>query len=107
MQTSNRLFDDLAKVANGAASTLNTMKSEVEGLVRQQIEKILVDSDMVARDEFEAARAVAVEARLQQEKLEKRVSELEAKLAAAITAKPGIRTKKTATAKKPQKKTAR
>ncbi len=81
MQTSNRLFDDMAKVANGAVSTLTGMKAEIEALVRHQIEKLLVDSDLVAREEFEAVKAMAAEARLQQEKLEKRVAELEAQLA--------------------------
>jgi len=86
MQTSNRLFDDMAKVANGAVSTLTGMKGEIEALIRHQIEKLLVDSDLVARDEFNAVKAMAAEARLQQEKLEKRVAELEAKLAPAKTA---------------------
>ena len=36
MQTSNRFFDDLAKVASGAASTLVGVKQEIEALVRQR-----------------------------------------------------------------------
>lgn len=88
MQTSNRLFDDMAKVANGAVSTLTGMKSEIEALVRHQIEKLLVDSDLVAREEFEAVKAMAAEARLQQEKLEQRVNELEAQLAGSKKTSP-------------------
>jgi BMFP domain-containing protein YqiC len=103
MQTSNRLFDDLAKVANGAVSTLNSMKSEIEAMVRQQIERILVDTDLVARDEFEAVRAVAAEARLQQEKLENRVAKLEAQLASKSKPKTSPRAKKTVKPKKPAK----
>lgn len=99
MQTSNRLFDDVAKVANSAVSTLSGMKNEIETMVRHQIEKILVDSDLVARDEFDAVKAMAAEARLQQEKLEKRVAELEAQLAATAK-KPASRAKKTTAAKK-------
>ncbi|NQV45999.1 MAG: accessory factor UbiK family protein [Rhodospirillales bacterium] len=99
MQTSNRLFDDMAKVANGAVSTLTGMKGEIEALIRHQIEKLLVDSDLVARDEFDAVKAMAAEARLQQEKLEKRVAELEAQLArttktAAPKKRPSSRAKK-------------
>lgn len=103
MQTSNRLFDDVAKVANSAVSTLSGMKSEIEAMVRHQIEKILVDSDLVARDEFDAVKAMAAEARLQQEKLEKRVQELEAKLADATAKKPATRARKAATAKTSRK----
>ena len=37
MQTRSRIFDDLAKVAGGAVSTLGGIKAEIEVLVRQQI----------------------------------------------------------------------
>ncbi len=103
MQTSNRLFDDLAKVANGAVSTLTSMKAEIEAMVRQQIERILVDTDLVARDEFDAVSAVAAEARLQQEKLEVRVAKLEAQLAKKSGRNTTAKPKKTAKPRKPAK----
>jgi BMFP domain-containing protein YqiC len=93
MQTSNRLFDDLAKVATGAVTTLSGMKGEVETLIRQQIDKLLVSNDLVAREEFNAVKAVAVEARLQQEALEKRVEALEAALVKTSKAKKQPKTK--------------
>ncbi len=86
MQTSNRLLDDLAKVASGAASTLAGIKDEINGLVRQQLERMLADLDLVSREEFEAVKATAATARTEQERLEERVVELEAKLSA--TKKP-------------------
>ena len=93
MQTSNRLLDDLAKVATGAVSTLSGIKGEVETLIRQQIDKLLVSNDLVAREEFDAVKAVAVEARLQQEALEKRMEVLEAALAKTSKAKKQPKTK--------------
>ena len=81
MQTSSRFFDDLAKVANSAVSTLAGVKDEVEAMVSQRLERFLADMDVVPRDEFEAIKAVAVKARAEQEKLEKRVARLEARLA--------------------------
>ena len=80
MQTSNRLFEDLAKVANGAVSTLNGMKGEIEAMIRHRVERIMCDADLVPRDEFEAVKAMAAEARRQNEALEKRLAALEAKL---------------------------
>ena len=77
MQTSNRLLDDLAKVANGAASSLSGLKDDAQGLVRRQMQRLLDDADLVPRDEFEAIKAVAVKARSEQEKLEARVQTLE------------------------------
>ena len=80
MQTRSRVFDDLAKVAGGAVSALSGIKAEIEALVRQQIERLLVEVDMVPRDEFDAVKAMAANARKEQEILEKRVRQLERKL---------------------------
>ncbi len=100
MQTNNRILDDLAKVANGAVSTLAGVKSEIEATVRQQLERLLADMDLVPREEFEAIKAVAIAARTEQEKLEKRLADLEAKLANPSTPKP------TPSARKPRPKKA-
>ena len=80
MQTRNRFFDDLAKVANSAAGTVAGMKEEVEQLVRNRVESFIDGMNLVTREEFEVARAMAAKARDEQEKLEKRIVELEAKL---------------------------
>ncbi len=82
MQSRNRLFDDLSRLADGAASTVAGIRGEIETLVRHQLERLLADMDVVPREEFEAVKAVAAKARTEQEKLQKRVAALEAKLAA-------------------------
>ena len=89
MQTSNRIFDDLARVANGAVSTLVGVKDEIDALVRQRIEKMLVDADLVPRDEFDAVKTMAAEARAEQERLAKRVAALETKLKKLAAKKTG------------------
>jgi len=81
MQTNNRILDDLAKVANGAVSTLVGVKSEIEASVRQQLERLLSEMDLVPREEFDAMKAVAIAARTEQEKQEKRIAALEAPIA--------------------------
>jgi len=119
MQTTNRILDDLAKVANGAVSTVVGIKDEVEAMVRQQMERFLANMDLVTRDEFEVVKALAANARAEQEKLEKKVAALEKALAAkpaARKAKPRTVSKtaasrpattKTAPAKKPARATPR
>jgi BMFP domain-containing protein YqiC len=82
MQTQNRFFDDLARVAAGALGTLSGVKSEVETRLREQLEKVLAGMDLVSREEFEAVRAMAAKARSEQEDLANRLAALEAKLAA-------------------------
>jgi BMFP domain-containing protein YqiC len=87
MQSNNKVLDDLAKVANSAVSTLVGMKGEAETLLRQQLERLLLEMDVAQRDEFEAVKAMAQKARIEQEKLENRVQELEAQLAKYQTRK--------------------
>ena len=93
MQTKNRIFDDLAKVAGGAASTVAGLRGEAESLVRQRLERLMADGGAVPRDEFDAVKAVAAKARSEQEKLEKRVAALEAKLGIKVP-KAALRTAK-------------
>ena len=81
MQRDNKLFDDIARVASGAAGALTGARMELEEVFRQRIERILTDMDMVPRDEFEAIRSVAVKARESQEALELRVEALEFEIA--------------------------
>lgn len=81
MQTDNRLFDDLAKVANGALHTMSGVRDEIENRVRERVERWLADMDMVPREEFDAIKAVAQAARSEQEALTARVDALEKRIA--------------------------
>ena len=102
MQTRNRIFDDLAKVANSAAGTMVGLKDEVENMVRYRVERFMSDMNMVHREEFDAVRAMAAKARSDQASLEKRIEELETKLD-RFARKPRPR-KKTISARKSTKK---
>ena len=109
MQTDNRLLDDIARVAGGAFGTLAGIRNEVETLVKQRLERFLADLDHVPREEFEAVRAMAEKARLEQEALAKRVAALEAQLAAkkpARSSRSSAAPRKSGAAKKPGPKTA-
>ncbi len=86
MQTSNRLFDDLARVASGAFNTLSGLREEIETRVRERVERMAADLDLVTREEFDAVRAMAAKARESQEELEAKVTRLEAQLAGQAAA---------------------
>lgn len=90
MQSSNRLLDDLAKVANGALSVAAGARQELEQLVQQRLERFLNEHGWITREEFEAVRDMARKAREAQEDLAARLNELEARVA-----KPKARTRKT------------
>ena len=81
MQTSNRLFDDLARVASGAFNTLSGLREEIETRVRERVERMASDLDLVTREEFDAVRTMAANARSGQEELQVKIAALEAELA--------------------------
>jgi BMFP domain-containing protein YqiC len=87
MQTQNRLLDDLARVATGALGVAAGMRGEIEARLRDQFERILARMDLVTREEFDAVKAMAAKARVEQERLEDRLAALEAKLAAGTPAR--------------------
>jgi BMFP domain-containing protein YqiC len=99
MQTENRLFDDFARMAGGALNMLTGFKTELEQIVRQQMEGWLANLNLVTREEFETVRQMAAKARDEQETLLARIAQLETKLGSAELAapaeKPKSRSKKT------------
>ena len=78
MQSENRLFDDLAKVLNGAAGTFAGMTREAQAGMRERARDWVGGLDMVSRDEFEAVKAIAVAAREENQLLRARLDALEA-----------------------------
>ena len=82
MQSQNRLFDDLARVAGGALGTLAGVRNEIEALMRQQFERLMGDMNLVSRDEFDAVQAMAAKARTEQDQMAVRLAALEDQLAA-------------------------
>jgi hypothetical protein len=89
MQSQNRFFDDLARVAAGAMGTLSGVRSEVETRIREQLERVLAGMNLVSRDEFEAVKAMAAKARSEQEDLRRQLAGLESRLAALATPATG------------------
>lgn len=81
MQTTNKLLDDLARVASGALGVAVGMRDEVESAMRQRFARVLGDMDFVTRDEFEAVKAMAAKARSEEDSLKLRVAQLESQIA--------------------------
>ncbi|QFU17271.1 accessory factor UbiK family protein [Microvirga thermotolerans] len=87
-QTSNRLFDELARLATDAAGAAQGLRREVETVVRSQIERLVQDMDVARREEVEVLREMVAAAREENERLARRVAALEAKLAGTAPANP-------------------
>jgi len=103
MQSQNRLFEDMARLASGALGAAAGIRGEMEALFRQQMERVLHEMDLVTREEFEVVRMMAEKARTENEVLAARLAALEGQLAkmakpAAKPAKPAATGPATGTA---------
>jgi len=76
----NRILDEFAKLMTDAAGAAQGVRREVETAFRSQAEKMLNSMDIVQREEFEAAREMAVKARAENKALTARIAALEAKI---------------------------
>ena len=85
-QTSNRFFDEVARLMNDAAGVAQGIKREVDTMFKTQAEKWLRDLDLVKREEFEAVKDMARLAREENEVLRTRIAALEAKLGSGPSA---------------------
>jgi hypothetical protein len=79
-QTTNRFFDEVARLMNDAAGVAQGVRREFDTLFRSQAERIMRDLDVVQREELEAVKEMARLAREENEALKTRIAALEAAL---------------------------
>jgi Uncharacterized protein conserved in bacteria len=76
-----RILDDLSRrVADGMPRGLASLQEDFQRNLRAALEAALRRLDLVSRDEFDIQQAVLARTREKLEALEKRVTELEARL---------------------------
>jgi len=78
--TSNRLFDEIARLATDAAGAAQGVRREVETVVRSQAERLIRDMDVASREEVEVLREMVLAAREENERLGERLKALEERL---------------------------
>ncbi len=88
-QPGGRIFDDFSRLMTDASGLASGVRREAETAVRGQVERLLAAMDVVSRDEFEAVKRMAALARDENERLERRIIALEAKVSAATTPPAG------------------
>lgn len=59
MQKDHPFFEDLSKLASGAAGAAMDMRREVEAMVAAQCQGLLERMNLVRRDEFDAVKLMA------------------------------------------------
>lgn len=77
MQTQSPIFDDIAKAMTGAMGLAAGLTDEARSFLKAQAAKVVAEMDLVGRDEFEAAKLLAAEARAEAEELRSRLEALE------------------------------
>lgn len=78
MQSKNKFLDDMSQLMTNAAGMAQGMRDEAQTAFRSQLERILADSNLVTREEFDAVREMAVLAREENAALKARLDALEA-----------------------------
>jgi BMFP domain-containing protein YqiC len=88
MQTENKLFEDLSKVATAAMGTFAGVTRELSEDARRRARDFVGTADAINRDEFEAVKANAAAAREAVEVLKAEVATLRDQIAAMAAKKP-------------------
>lgn len=77
MMKDNKFFDDMAKMASGAAGSFMEMKREMEGMINVQIEKLLQNMNLPTKEEVQTLHAMLAKSREEQELLKSRLDAVE------------------------------
>jgi BMFP domain-containing protein YqiC len=78
MQSQNKLFEDVSKVATSALGTLAGVGREIEEQARRKAREFVAGDEAISRDEFEAVKAMAAAARAEVEALKAEIEALKA-----------------------------
>ena len=68
-------FQKAARMGSGARDLMGSMAGEIERLVKARVEASLRGMNLVSREEFEAVKTLAEQARARVEALEKKMGE--------------------------------
>ncbi len=103
----SKVLDDVAQLAGGAVGLISHVQQQIQNDIRERIDDMIAKLDLVPREDLERVEAVAVEARKKQAELEKRIADLETKMAGTKTAKTSTATTKTTKPKTSSRTTSR
>ncbi len=79
MQTRSKVFDDIGQLMTNAMGVAQGAREEAENAMKSMLDRWLADRDLVTREEFDAARAMAAKAREENAALMARIEALEAR----------------------------
>ena len=72
--------EDITKLFGGATSVLEVLKEEIEERIKDRVENVIFKLELINKNEFLIIKEMAEKARIENEKLTKRISTLEKKI---------------------------
>lgn len=78
MQKDNPVLEDLSRLMSGIAGTVAGVGREAETRMREKMREAIAGMDFISRDEFEAVKEMAANARTEVEALKAEVAALKA-----------------------------
>jgi len=73
--------EDITKLLGGASSVFGVLKDEIEEIIKDRVEKVIFKLELVNKREFLIIKEMAEKARIENEKLAKKISLLDKKIA--------------------------
>lgn len=73
--------EDITKLLGGASSVFGVLKDEIEEIIKDRVEKVIFKLELVNKSEFLIIKEMAEKARIENEKLTKKISLLDKKIA--------------------------
>lgn len=77
MTNKSNLLDDIAKVAGGAAGTLNSVREQIKNDVKARVEEVAMRLDLVPREDLDRVEALLEKAISDQKEMALRLDALE------------------------------
>ena len=74
------LKEDITKLLGGATSALGILKEESEERRKDRVEKVVFKLELISKKDFLIVKDMAEKARIENEKLSKRINSLEKKI---------------------------
>ncbi|PHR62019.1 MAG: hypothetical protein COA47_05155 [Robiginitomaculum sp.] len=74
MQTKNPIFDDIAEMMTGAAGAMASAGEEMRSVIRSRADRMVMDMDLVSREEFDLVKEMAARALSENEKLREEIT---------------------------------
>ena len=79
MQKDSKLFEDVAKMASGAAGAFMDVRREMESMIADKLERVIGRDKFVTREEFDTVKAMVIKAREENELLKAELAAMKAK----------------------------